>query len=166
LVFGEAETRNVKPFLEQRAVIAMAAQPQMIVRSSACEGGGYLKAVSNEQRASVEASEKTEPCAERPLCIGSQPVVLPWGIFSGGAPLIRVFKERPHEPVGYLDGDRRSQPRRCPLLGLGSHSEHGELPMTLRLRTQPRLLRRPPTSRPPCDRDVPLFFSAVFSVGQ
>jgi len=91
-------------------VIAMATQPQMIVRSSACEGGGYLKAVSSyggrseEQRVSVEASEKTEPCVERPLCIGSQPVVLPWGIFSSGAPLVRLFIERPHEPARYLAG--------------------------------------------------------------
>jgi len=37
LVFVEAETRNVRAFWEQRAVIAMAAQPQKIVRSSACE---------------------------------------------------------------------------------------------------------------------------------
>jgi len=128
----------------------MAVQPQKIVRSSACEGGDYLKAVSSyggrseEQRASVEGSEKTEPWAHRPLGIACQLVVRPRGIFSGGAPLIRVFKERPHEPARYLDGDKSSQPRRCHLLGLGSHSEHGELPMTLRLRTQPRLLRSPP----------------------
>jgi len=48
----------------------MAVQPQKIVRSSACEAGGYLKAVSSyggrseEQKASVEASEKTEPWAD------------------------------------------------------------------------------------------------------
>jgi len=105
LVFFEAETRKAGVCLGQQTGFAMAVQPQQIVRSSACEGGGYLKAVSShggrseEQRASVEGSEKTEPCAERPLFIASEPVVRPREIFSVGAPLARVFIERPHKPA-------------------------------------------------------------------
>jgi len=85
LVFVEAETRKAGVCLGQQTGFAMAAQPQKIVRSSACEAGGYLKAVSSyggrsdEQRKSVEALEKTEPWADQALRVASRPTFVRGG---------------------------------------------------------------------------------------
>ncbi len=91
MVFVEAETRVILVCLGQQTGFAMAVQPQKIVRSSACEGGDHLKMVSSyggrseEQRASVEASEKTEPCASRLWALVLNRASVRGETFSGGA---------------------------------------------------------------------------------